>query len=190
MKIRNLLANTAKHKVLLKFLALLALFIAYFIYLSMKFDMATGVMVAMLTWSFFVLATPIADAGFLLDFPLRLILGVRMFISEIFVWVVAILINFFALIFSPQDYDKTFLTGLLKKIIITPYPYWIIIILSGIGTFLSIRLGDDFLDAVSHKEGESQCKKGFKKKMIIFISVLILVVVGYYYLLESLGISI
>ena len=190
MKIKNLFLHKTKHQVLFKFLALLALFAAYFIYLSVKFDIATGGMVALLTWSFFVLATPIADAGFLLDFPLRLIVGVRMFISEIFVWIVAILINVFALIFVPQDYDKTFLTSLLKKIIITPYPYWIIIILSGIGTFLSIRLGDELLDVVSHKERALHHKHGFKLEIIVFVGIFTLVVFGYYYLLESLGISI
>lgn len=85
MKIKNLFFHKTKYQVLLKFLALLALFATYFIYLSFKFDFATGSVVALLTWSLFVLATPVADAGFLLDFPLRLLFGVRMFISEMFV---------------------------------------------------------------------------------------------------------
>lgn len=189
-KIKHLFSHKTKHQVLSKFLALLLLFSAYFVYLAIEFDIATGGMVALLTWSFFVLATPIADAGFLLDFPLRLICGVRMFISEIFVWGFAILINLFSLIFAPDNYDKTFLTSLFKKIITTPYPYWSIIALSGIGTFLSIRLGDELLDVVSHKERVLHHKHGFKLEIVIFITVLIIVISGYYYLLDSFNISI
>lgn len=189
MKIKNLFSHKTKYQVLLKFLALLAVFVSYFIYLSIKFDIVTGGMVALLSWSFFVLATPVADAGFLLDFPLRLILGVRMFISEIFVWAAAILINIFALIFTPQDYEKTFLTSLFKKILINPYPYWIIILLSGIGTFLSIRLGDELLDVMSHKERSLHHKHGFKLEVLIFLGIFTLIFFGYHHLLESLKIS-
>lgn len=190
VKFQHLFSHKTKYQVLLKFLALLVLFFACFIYLAIEFDIATGGMVALLTWSFFVLATPIADAGFLLDFPLRLISGIRMFISEIFVWGFAILVNVFALTFVPNSYDKTFLTSLFKKIITTPYPYWSIIVLSGIGTFLSIRLGDELLDVVSHKEIVLHHKHGFKLEVVIFITVLIIVISGYYYLLDSFNISI
>lgn len=178
-----------KYRVLIKFLALLALFAAYFIYLTIKFDFATGGVVALLTWSFFVLGTPVADAGFLLDFPLRLILGVRMFISEIFVWVVAILINVFALIFVPQNYEKTFLTSIFKKILINPYPYWSIIVLSGIGTFLSIRLGDELMDAINRKKKSLPQKRGLKWEILISLGVFILIFFTYYHLLKSLNIS-
>ena len=189
MKIKNLFSHKTKYQVLIKFLALLVLFSAYFIYLGLKFDFATGGVVALLTWSFFVLATPVADAGFLLDFPLRLILGVRMFVSEIFVWIAAILINVFALICAPHDYEKTFLTSLLKKIIINPYPYWIIILLSGLGTFLSIKIGDELLDVISHKDRSLHHKHGFKLEILIFLGIFTLIFFGYQHLLESLQIS-
>jgi len=188
MKIKNLFLHKTQHQPLIKFLLILAVFTAYFFYLSIKFDIATSGFVALLTWSFFVLATPIADAGFLLDFPLRLILGIRMLISEIFVWVVAISTNIVTLIFVPSLYEKTFLTSLLKKILTHPYPYWIIIILSGIGTFLSIRFGDELMDVVSHKERILHHKHGFKLELIIFVTIFVLVIASYYYLLESLGI--
>ena len=190
MKIKTLFQHKTKHQVLLKFLALLAVFIVYFIYLSVQFNIITGGVIALLTWSFFVLATPVADAGFLLDFPIRLILGIRMFISEIFVWIVAITINIFALFFIPQDYEKTFITSLLKKIIINPYPYWAIIILSGIGTFLSIRFGDELMDVASHKERSLHHKHGFKLEILIFIGIFVLILFGYRHLLNSLGINI
>lgn len=190
MKLKNSFLNSTKGQVLFKFLAILLLFIAYFSYLSIEFDILTGGLVAILTWSFFVLATPVADAGFLLDFPLRLICGVRMLTSEIFVWIVAILINIFALIYGPQYYQTTFLTSLLQKIITTPYPYWSIIIVSGIGTFLSIKFGDELMDVVSHKKRRFHHKHSFKYEIILFITVFGLVIIGYYHLLESVGISV
>ncbi len=189
MKIKNLFSHRTKYQVLLKFLGLLAIFVGYFVYLSLKFDFSTGVLVSLLTWSFFVLATPVADAGFLLDFPIRLVLGVRMFVSEIFVWVVAIAINIVGLTFYETEYDKTFLTSLLKKILANPYPYWVIIILSGFGTFLSIKFGDELLDVATHKERIFHHKHTFKSQILIFVGVICLIFFAYYHLLDQLGVS-
>ena len=80
-----------KQQVFYKFVLLCFLLVSYFVYLSVKYDLITGGIASALTWTFFVLCTPIADAGFLLDFPLRLLFGVRMLISEIAVWAVALL---------------------------------------------------------------------------------------------------
>ena len=80
----------ARRQVLIKFLLLVLVLLGYLGYLTYTLDFRTGSVAALLTWSFFVLCTPIADAGFLLDFPLRLIFGIRMFISEIVVWGIAI----------------------------------------------------------------------------------------------------
>ena len=46
-------------------------------------------------------------------------------------------------------YQTTFLTSLFYKILVTPWPYWTLLILCGIGTFLSIHAGDEIIDAVS-----------------------------------------
>lgn len=189
-KLKNLISHKTKIQVLIKFLAVFAIFIAYFIYLNFKFSFEDGILIALITWSFFVLATPIADAGFLLDFPLRIILGVRMFISEIFVWLFAILINIFSLFFYPKIYNSTFLTSLFQKIIINPYPYWLIIILSGIGTFLSIIIGDELIDVISHKDRILHHKHGFKLEILTFVVVLSLVIIGYYHIIHTLGIEI
>src|SRR5210317_404217 len=89
-----------KKQLLHKFLMLCVLLAAYFSYLSFQYGVMTGGIASALTWYFFVLCTPIADAGFLLDFPLRLLFGIRMLISEIIVWIIAIGINIYALIFN------------------------------------------------------------------------------------------
>ncbi len=82
-----------RKQVVYKFVLLCILLVSYFAYLSFKYDVRTGGVAAALTWSFFVLCTPIADAGFLLDFPLRLIFGIRMLFSEIAAWTLAIAVN-------------------------------------------------------------------------------------------------
>jgi len=177
-------------KTMLKFLLLLGVLLAYFGFLSWKYDIVTGGVVSALTWSFFVLCTPIADAGFLLDFPVRLITGIRMLFSEIGVWVIAISLNFWAVNFHPDYYDKTVLTHLFHKILTTPWPYWSIVILCALGTFLSIWFGDEVMDAVG-KHGSKTISK--KRRLIRIVGTLLLfaVIIGVYYdLLSSLGISI
>ena len=139
-----------RKQVLIKFLLLCVLLVGYFAYLSYEFDLLTGGVVAFLTWSFFVLCTPIADAGFLLDFPLRLLFGIRMVFSEIAVWAIAIALNAISLAYYAEYYETTFLTNLLYRILTNPYPYWAVIVLSGAGTFLSIRFGDELMDVIQN----------------------------------------
>lgn len=177
-----------KRQVLVKFLLLCLLLVGYFGYLSYEFGLMTGGIAACLTWSFFVLCTPIADAGFLLDFPLRLLFGIRMVISEIVVWVVAILMNVVAVIYEPSYYDTTVLTQMLHKIITTPYPFGLVILLSGAGTFLSIRFGDELMDALNHRDREFFHSHHFKHEMILFVFFL-MIIFGYYELIASLGID-
>ena len=103
-----------------RFLALIGLLAAYFTYMSWKFDAATGAWLALLSWSFFVLCTPVADGGFIIAFPARLLFGTRMLTTQMIVWVLAIAINIAALNFSPANYENTALTRLLLTILTTP----------------------------------------------------------------------
>ena len=123
---------------LLKFLALLTILVAYFIYMSWKFDASTGFGLALLSWSFFVLCTPVADGGFILAFPIRLLFGIKMAVSQVVLWFMAVGINIVMLIATPNTYELTFLTQLLNRILTEPIPYWSILIVSALGTFLSI----------------------------------------------------
>ena len=177
-----------KKHVLYKFLLLCALLTGYFAYLSFEYDLITGGIAAALTWSFFVLCTPIADAGFLLDFPLRLLFGIRMVMSEIAVWGIAITVNVITLLFFAEYYETTKLTMLLHAILISPYPYWGVILLSGIGTFLSIRFGDELMDVLHHKDRTYFHKHHLKHKIVIVIF-FVAVIMGYYELIASLGID-
>jgi hypothetical protein len=188
LKITHLHKQETHREVAIKFILLLAVLLGYFAYLSYEYGFATGGIVAAITWSFFVVCTPVADAGFLLDFPIRLLFGIRMLISEIIVWIVAIGINAYALIFNESMYDTTILTSLFKKIILTPYPYWSIVLLSGFGTFLSIYFGDEMLDVIRHRDRVKYHQHAFKLKIIAVIGLFLLIFLSYYYLLESLNI--
>jgi hypothetical protein len=177
-----------RKQVLIKFLVLLVLLAGYFTYLSFEYGLRTGGIASLLSWSFFVLCTPIADAGFLLDFPLRLLFGIRMVVSELVVWAVAISINVLTFLFAAHAYETTLLTRLLHQIILTPYPYWGVVILSAIGTFLSIRFGDELMDVIHHKHRAFFLSHHFKHELILFVF-FILVIFGYYDLVSSLGID-
>jgi len=185
----NKTSTPPKKQVVYKFLLLCVLMLAYFSYLTFQYDAVTGGVASALTWSFFVLCTPIADAGFLLDFPLRLIFGIRMLISEIAVWVLAITINILSFAYFSDYYQTTSLTKLLHAILTTPYPYWAIILLSGTGTFLSIQFADELMDVIHHRDREFFHRHGFKHEIIIIVF-FALVLVAYYQLIASLGIEV
>ncbi|MBQ0715122.1 hypothetical protein ACFQ0F_10265 [Paraperlucidibaca wandonensis] len=180
--------NQPKHQVLIKFVVLCVVLVTYFGYLSYEYGLLTGGVASLITWSFFVLCTPVADAGFLLDFPLRVLFGIRMVFSELVVWGIAIGINAVAMLHYPQFYDTTFITRLMSVILINPYPYWSVIILSGIGTFLSIRFGDELMDVFHHKNRAFYLRHHFKHELVLIVFYLG-VIFGYYKILEKLGIS-
>jgi len=177
-----------RHQVAIKFILLCMIISAYFLYLVYQYDLLTGGIAALITWSFFVLCTPVADAGFLLDFPLRLLFGIRMVLSEIMVWAVSILINIIALLYFREFYKTTVITQLMEAILTTPSPYWIVIVLSGMGTFLSIRFGDELMDVLHHKDRDFYHSHQFKHEILLFVFFL-LVLFGYYEIISTLGIS-
>ncbi|RLE41604.1 hypothetical protein DRJ48_05220 [Candidatus Woesearchaeota archaeon] len=174
-----------------KFLLIVALVLIYGVITVIKYGLRDGIFVSLLTWSFFVFCTPIADAGFLLDFPLRIITGIRMIYSEIVVWVIALLINISAFATNPSIYEKTLILSLFKHIITQPFPFWGIIVLSGAGTFLSVYFGDEVVDIVSnHRKRRPKYERHASKyRLIVFAFIIALIIVLYDFLLNKLGIK-
>jgi len=189
-KFKSLHKIETHKEILYKFFILLSVLVLYFGYMSVEYGILTGGLVAALTWSFFVLCTPIADAGFLLDLPIRLLFGFRMLYSEFLVWVIAIAINGYAILYNQEAYDKTVLTMLFKEILLTPFPYWSVLVLSGLGTFLSIYFGDEMLDVLRHRDRVKYHQHAFKLKIIGLISLFLLIFFAYYFLLASLNLQI
>ncbi|MDD3408444.1 MAG: hypothetical protein PHX85_02280 [Methanobacteriaceae archaeon] len=185
----DILKHETKKSVLAKFLLVLFLFIGYFIFIATKYGLEDGFLVAILSWSFFVLCTPIADAGFLLDFPLRLITRIRMLFSEIAVWVVAILLNFYAFFFYSEIYVKTDLLVFFRHILEQPFPFWAIIVVSCIGTFMSIQFGDELIDKAKHSERDLYKNKKHQFRLWTMIFIVILSVILYDFLLKQLGVE-
>lgn len=173
-----------------RFAVLMVLLVGYFGYMSWKFDASTGAVLAVLSWSFFVLCTPVADGGFVVAFPIRLLFGVRMMVTQIVVWFVAVGVNVVGVLVWPGSYEDTALTRLLYSILTTAWPNWSILVISLAGTMFSIWFGDEMIDVVDHSMRKKQHRHGFKHKMVMIVGFGVLTVVAYYQILSNLGISI
>ncbi|MDA3836902.1 MAG: hypothetical protein PF542_04735 [Nanoarchaeota archaeon] len=187
-KVFSTIRKTFDKHPIIKFISIILLIVAYSLFVSKSHGIREGLLVSTLTWSFFVLCTPIADAGILIDFPMRLITGIKMIYSEIIVWVIAIGLNIFVFLNYQNTYNTTILLSLFKKILIQPFPYWSIIILSAIGTFFSVYIADNFTD--SKKGTKTHTSFLIKHKIIIFTFLIIFVIFIYDFLLNSLGVQI
>lgn len=168
--------QTKKHS-LKRFLIVLTILFVYTSYLVFKFG-SEGIALAMLTWSTFVMATPIPDAGILLDFPLRILTGIRMVFSEMIVWVISISLNLYFLKFNPEVYNKTVITHIFYQILTHPWPDWVIILISLMGTFLALYFGDELLDVIFHH----QRKKYRKNKHFYYIIIIVFILFLFYFL--------
>ncbi len=186
----NLVKHQTKRRVLYKFILIVGIFFAYFFWVAKKYGAGEGFQVAVLTWSFFVFCTPIADAGFLIDFPLRLITNIRMFRAEIIVWVIAAVLNVYTFFFQPEVYEKTELLRLFKNILTHPIPFWSIIFISALGTFLSILFGDELLDKVTHQERVFHHQHRKKYYWLIMIFLILMSLALYRFLLIKTGLNI
>ena len=177
---------------IVKFSAVFIIFVTYMIVAISHFGAKEGLMVSLLTWTFFVLCTPIADAGFILDLPIRILTGIRMIYSEAVVWTIAITVNIITFFGNPSAYDSTKLLSLFHYIIGQPFPFWSIIILSAAGSFLSLTFGDELMDiSYEHKkERTTHQKHKHKYRIIAAITLFIIVIAIYDFLLRKLGVNI
>lgn len=176
---------------LTKFLLLVVLIVIYTVFCISKYGMHDGPLVSLLTWSFFVFCTPIADAGFLIDFPVRVLTGLKMLYTELIVWTVALIITIYAVCFSPQVFETSVLLQLYHLILTNIFPYGIIIVLSCIGTFFSVYFGDELFKAsVDKLHHEKYVKHKWKHEVVILLSIIMLILVIYAYLLKTFNIDI
>lgn len=174
----------------LKFLAIAGILFGYFLFVSMKYGAQQGFVIAWITWAFFVLCTPIADAGFIIDFPIRILFGVKMYISEIIVWVLASFIALVSFKYSSGTFESTGILRLFYHILIEPIPYWAIIIVSAIGTFLSVKFGDELIDVLKHKDREYYQSHLLKWRFLLILAAFIIILIIYDLLLQQLGVKI
>ena len=175
---------------LIRFLLLFTILIFYFVFISLKYGVKDGFSITLLTWSFFVLCTPVADAGFLLDFPIRLLFRIRMLHSEILVWLVAITSNLYFFFNSLEIYYKTVILMIFHHILTQPYPFWSIIALSAIGTFLSIHLADKLFDMTLDTHHSKYKKHKNLHQIVVFLFVVGMIIVLYDFLIKQLNVEI
>ncbi len=186
----DILQSETRRYALQRFLILIAIVILYAAFVMYKYGAKEGLLITALTWAFFVFCTPIADAGFLLAFPTRLLLGIRMIYTQIAAYFIAGAITEAALLFAPQAFNKTILLYLFKTILLTPWPYWILLVLSLIGTFASIIFGDELIDVATHKERTLYHKHYNKYRLFIMVFIFIGAILLYGFLIEEIGINI
>lgn len=188
IKFHHLKHHESKNYALKKFSIALVIFVVYLVYLFFRFG-SEGLVVGIITWSAFVIATPIPDGGLLIDFPIRVFTGLKMVLTELMVWVIAIFINIYFLLINPEIYQKTAITSVFHEILIRPWPGWIIITVCFLGTFLSLHFGDELLDVVFHHERKKYQKhKHWHHGSIVLFFALICVLL-YYYIIHELGIK-
>jgi len=181
--------ETKKHNLLHYFLLFLFL-LSYLAYTIYKFGFSNGLWATGLSWSFFVFCTPIADAGFILAFPVRILIGVKMLYTQIFSFFIALSITLLALFLYPLIFQETLLLQLYYKILLTPNPYWIIIILSLLGTVFSIYFGDELIDVSTHSQRKKYHKHINKYKVLIFLFLFFAILGLYEFLLQQVGIKV
>jgi len=189
-KMSELLNHETKRYSLLKFLGLGLIVLSYFVYLSIKLGPKTGILVTFLTWSFFIFCTPIADAGFLIAFPIRLLMGIRMMYTQIASFFIATALNLYTFFLIPHVYNSTIILKLFYHILSKPFPFWGIILLSIIGTLFSIYFGDELVDVSSHKMRKKYYKHINKYRVIVFIFLIGITIILYNFLLKQLGLNI
>ena len=189
MKPIAILKHATRRESLWRFLALVGFLVGYFAYMSWRYGAATGAWSALLSWSFFVLCTPIADGGFIVAFPLRLLFGTRMIVTQAVVWVVAIVINAAALLYAQSHYQDAALTRLLLRILTTPWPYWSILAIAAAGTALSMVFGDEMMTVTRHEDRHKFHQHGFKHRVLIIAGFAALTIAAYYELLSQIGID-
>jgi len=180
--LRHFVTHETKKHSLKRFLLVLIILIIYTSYLVIKFG-SNGFSLVIITWSAFVIATPIPDAGLLLDFPIRLTTGLRMVYSEIFVWLIAISTNLYFVFLNKEIYSKTSITNVFYQILTNPWPNWLIIVISLAGTFLSLYFGDELLDIVFfHQREKYQRHKRYYYIIVVLFFVFIFYLLYHYFL--------
>ena len=188
-KYTNFMKSETKKHSTIRFIALISILFGYIAYAMYKYGTSNGLFITALSWSFFIFCTPIADAGFLVAFPTRLLFKIRMIYTQIGAYLIAILFVGVAFIRDTSLFSKTILLRLFYAIITTPI-YWIILILSFVGTILSIYFGDELLDVAKFDQAKKYQKHISKYKLLATITTIIMTIIIYDFLIKSMNISI
>lgn len=173
-----------------RFFMVLGTLLIFALFILNKHGIEQGLGITAIIWSFFVLCTPIATADLLLDVPLRLLTKGRMIYSHAVVWIVAIGINIVALYIAPDVYDANSLLMIMRHILLNPIPYWALIVLCAISTFLSVQAADEVVDKVEEDMKIRRHKHHSTLHYIILGSLIAGALIIYDILLNEIGVQV
>ena len=107
--------------------------------------------------------------------------------TEVVVWLLAICFSLVGALYYREVFEINALMKIFHEILLNPIPYWLIIILCGIGTFLSIFLGDQVFDVFESKN--IQFNQWFILKVLLLLGLILSIIYLYYHLLIRLNIN-
>ena len=159
MDIRQIFQNANKTSGFTRFCIIILIIFIYSCFVIYSYGIKNGISITLLTWCFFVYGTPIADAGVLLDFPIKIFTDNPMQRTELYVFAIAAFIIGINYLLNISAFDLTPVTKLLFKMITKPYTlYGIIILLSVIGTYISASLENELYMYLVYKKIEYSYK--------------------------------
>ncbi len=127
------------------FFVLTVIFV-FFFYPLIMFGIIPGILIGFLTWSLYVLTIPAAHGYYIFGSWARF-MGVRPWQTEPVMLLVAVVFNAFMSVLYRPLYHATFFTSHLFRIISKPNPYWLMIIISSLGTLYPYLVGEQQLKA-------------------------------------------
>ena len=110
--------------------------------------------------------------------------------TEIVVWLLSLGLNIYVLVNNAVIYNSTIFLKLLKYIMTNPNPYWLILVLSAIGTLLSTVFADELIVVASERKRKLHQKHARIWLMVLSAGIVLLAVVLYQVLLQQLHVRI
>jgi hypothetical protein len=135
-----------------------------------------GCIKSLFVWSFFILCTPVPEAGLLISLPLKRYFGFKMELSQIVVSLFACMIIFYFYCVEQKIIKNNLIGNLFLGLI--NYKYYSIIFISVISSVLTSNLLDNI---INHFINKDEINYLYLKMGIIFVLLLI-----YIYLLNNL----
>jgi len=152
------------------------LFILLFIFFIFYNGLYKGTIKSLFIWAFFVLCTPVPEAGLLISLPVKRYFNIRMDICQTFVSLLALFMIFYFYYTDKKVINTNFIGKLFNGLV--KYNYYIIMILSVLSSILTSNLIDNIINYYIYDKNINHL---YIKSGIIFIFVII-----YFYLLNQL----
>jgi hypothetical protein len=160
------------------------------LFLSMeKPGIGPGLERTALTWAFLVFLTPMPLAGVLIELPLKFLTKHSMMKIQAIVWGTGLAITISALAFFPQAFSSTSILVLFLHVLSNPFPYWGLLGLCAMGTFISVHLIDDVVDEVKDEMHHKHRKRMSLFQVALSVAAMVLILYTFWVSVTALGMS-